>query len=187
MTIAQIRVLTSDMAQYDRAQRTADGVTTDYQLVQFPTIDGTETVYFDGVEQSAGYTLDPEVGLISFTTAPAANTSIVVTYRHALLSDESIQTLIDMEANVKLAAALALDTIASNEALVQKKMRLLDVQTDGPAVAAALRAHATALRKQEADELGLEDADNAFAIAEYVIPPFGPAQHIYNEALRGDL
>lgn len=62
-------------------------------------------------------------------------------------------------ATLKRAAADALDAIASSEALVSKKIRTqAGVSTDGPAVAAALRAHAKELRAQatQADE---DDAD----------------------------
>lgn len=58
--------------------------------------------------------------------------------------------------SVKRAAAEALDTIASSEALISKKITTQDRSTDGPAVAAALRAHATALRARAKEE---EDAD----------------------------
>jgi len=70
-----------------------------------------------------------------------------------LLTDVQITTLLSMEGSVKRAAAQALDTIASSEVLVSKKIRTLDLQTDGPAVAAELRARAKELRDQD-------DADN---------------------------
>lgn len=70
-----------------------------------------------------------------------------------LLTDTQITALLTMEGSVKRAAAQALDTIASSEALVSKKIRTLDLQTDGPAVAAELRARAKDLRDQD-------DADN---------------------------
>lgn len=189
MTIAQVRVLSSDLPVYDRAIATGDGFTVDFQTGSYPLIADTVRVYVGGVEQTldTDYELDLDVGLVTFTTAPGSGAAIVVTFRHAILSNSQIQTIIDMESSVKLAAAQALDVIASNEALVQKKIKLLDVQTDGPAVAKALRDHAALLRKQAADETALEDADNAFDIAEMVFSPVGAHQHIYNEALRGDL
>lgn len=64
-------------------------------------------------------------------------------------SDPEIESFLAMEdGSVKLAAAQALDTIASNEAMVSKRIKTLDLQTDGPAVAKSLREHATALRDQ---------------------------------------
>jgi hypothetical protein len=82
-------------------------------------------------------------------------------------STVEIDLLLTLNANsVRRAAAQALDTIAANEALVSKKIRTQDLQTDGPAVAASLRAQATELRRQ-ADE-GEGDADTTgFEIAEY--------------------
>lgn len=67
-------------------------------------------------------------------------------------TDEMYQALLDMNhGSVNLAAATALETLAANEALVSKRIRTQDVQTDGPAVAAELRAQALRLREQEAD------------------------------------
>ncbi|MCP9947273.1 hypothetical protein [Actinomadura madurae] len=77
-----------------------------------------------------------------------------------LLSDEQIDTFLAMARGtgaplVKRAAAAALETIASSEALVSKKLRDKDLATDGPAVAKELRDRAAKLR-DEADE----DEDN---------------------------
>jgi hypothetical protein len=67
-----------------------------------------------------------------------------------LLEDAQVQALLDMESGrVRRAAAQALDTIASSEALVSKKIRTLDLSTDGPAVAKELRERARALREQD--------------------------------------
>lgn len=67
--------------------------------------------------------------------------------------------------NVRRAAAQALDTIASNETLVSKKITTQDLSTDGPAVSASLRAQAKELRRQadagegDADAFGFEIVD----------------------------
>jgi hypothetical protein len=53
---------------------------------------------------------------------------------------------------VLLAAADALDAMATSETLVARKIRTQDLATDGPAVAAELRAQATALRGRWAAE-----------------------------------
>ncbi len=76
--------------------------------------------------------------------------------------DSQLQQFLDLEGAVKLAAATCLDAIASNEALVSKRIRTLDLQTDGPAVAKALREHAVALREQHYYTLG--DAEDSFEV-----------------------
>ena len=55
-------------------------------------------------------------------------------------------------AQVKRAAADVIDALANNEALVLKKIKTEDLQTDGAATANALRAGARALRQQADDE-----------------------------------
>ena len=59
------------------------------------------------------------------------------------------------------AAALAVDAVASNEALLVKKMTTDDLHTDGPATADSLRKHAAALRS-EAARIEASEMDGAF-------------------------
>ena len=61
------------------------------------------------------------------------------------------------------AAAFAVDAVATNEALLVKKMSTDDLHTDGLAAADALRKHAAALRA-EADRLDGSAADEAFQL-----------------------
>jgi hypothetical protein len=74
-------------------------------------------------------------------------------------------------ASVRRAAAQALDVWAANEAMVSKKIRTQDLQTDGPAVAAALRASAAELRRQ-ADAGEGDDGTDGFEIVEYQPYPY---------------
>lgn len=69
--------------------------------------------------------------------------------------------------SVKRAAAEALDTIASSEALISKKITTQDRSSDGPAVADALRKHAASLRAratEEEDDIEQESFFSAFNI-----------------------
>lgn len=89
-----------------------------------------------------------------------------------LLTDTQIDTFLEIEAaSIKLAAAQALDTIASSEALVSKVIKTQDLATDGPKVAAELRKHAAALRAQAAAEAS--DADEYFELVDVVEAPPG--------------
>lgn len=81
-----------------------------------------------------------------------------------LLSDADLQAILTAEsANVKLAAATALEIISRSEVLISKKITTQDLSTDGPAVAAELRAQAKSLRDQvarerEDEQQGTDDA-----------------------------
>lgn len=102
----------------------------------------------------------------------------------AIFDDDEIATAIVMEAGViKRAAALCLETIAADEALVQKVIKILQLSTNGPAVAAELRANAKLLRDQAADEVTGEDSAT-FDIAEWVVDDFTLRQRLINEGLR---
>jgi hypothetical protein len=71
-----------------------------------------------------------------------------------ILSDEVIGAYLELEgSNVKLAAARALDAIATSESLLGKMIRTQDLTTNGPAVAADLRRHAAQLRADVANEV----------------------------------
>lgn len=69
-------------------------------------------------------------------------------------------------AQVKRAAADVIDALANNEALVLKKIKTEDLQTDGAATANALRAGARALR-QQADDEDAAAFDNFFDIVPF--------------------
>lgn len=74
-----------------------------------------------------------------------------------LFGDEQLQAFLALhDGGIRRAAAAALDTIATSEALVSKRIKTLDLSTDGPAVAQALRAHAEQLRDEDDNEWGIE-------------------------------
>lgn len=85
-----------------------------------------------------------------------------------LFSDAQITAFLTMEGGiVKKAAAAALETIASNEAMVSKVIRTQDLSTDGAKVAAELRARAAELRRQ-VDE---DDPDaGGFNVVDFIDP-----------------
>lgn len=57
-----------------------------------------------------------------------------------IFTDDEVETFLDMEASLYRAAAAALRTLAANEALVQKRIKFLELSTDGASVAKELRA-----------------------------------------------
>jgi hypothetical protein len=96
-----------------------------------------------------------------------------------IFQDAEITAFLTMQSNnVKLAAAQALDVIASSEVLTQKVLKTLDLQTNGAAVAKEIRAHAAELRRQVADE------DAGFDVAEMVVDDFTHRRAVYNDILR---
>ena len=86
-------------------------------------------------------------------------------------------TAVDGTNDINLAAAMALETIAASEALVQKKIKLLDLTTDGPAVATSLRAAAKLLREQS-------DNESYIDWSEMSLNTFAARDIIWNDALR---
>lgn len=66
-----------------------------------------------------------------------------------ILADEDITDFLELNAgNVRLAAADALDSIATSEVLVAKVIRTQDLATDGAKVAQTLQSRAASLRTQ---------------------------------------
>lgn len=69
-----------------------------------------------------------------------------------MLSDAEITAYLALnDGNIRMAAADALDHIATNEVLVQKRIKLLDLSTDGPSEAKALHELAETQRRLAAD------------------------------------
>lgn len=101
---------------------------------------------------------------------------------YAIFDDNQIDAFVSMalDNNVKRAAAQALLVIAANEVYVQKRIRLLDLSTDGPAEAIQLRLLAKQLR-QEADD---EEITDDFDWAEMVTDPASYDERLWKQRLR---
>jgi len=101
-----------------------------------------------------------------------------------LFEDDEITYFLTAESdNIKRAAALALETAASDQALVLKVISLGDLKTDGAQTAKALLARAVQLRAQ-ADAEEAETDSGAFDIAEWTVTNFAVRERVYGEALR---
>lgn len=86
--------------------------------------------------------------------------------------------------NVLRAAAMALLTLGAQENMLMKRIRLLDLQTDGPAQAAEFRALAEAYQ-EKANLIEAQDPDGTWDWAEMVLDPFTAREKRDKEALRG--
>jgi hypothetical protein len=173
VTVAQVRTIIADPHQFGKSEAEGDGVVLSYQLDNAPVFESTINAFVDGVLQTltTDYTVDEATGLIHFVAPPADGAVIVVTYEFALLHDDDIQFFLDLnDDNVRRAAADALDTIASSEVLIQKRITLLDLKTEGDGVAKSLREHAKRLR--DADNEASAENDTLFDYAEMALPPF---------------
>lgn len=84
----------------------------------------------------------------------------------ATFDDAELATFLEMAGqSILVAAADALETIATNEALVLKVLRSQDLQTDGASLSKELRARADALRARAATTVvDVADDDGGFAI-----------------------
>lgn len=95
-----------------------------------------------------------------------------------LLTDENLSALLDLYGDVRRAAARALRVIAASEVLVSKKIRTQDLSTDGPAVAAELRAQADNL---DAEAELLEAAED---VGFFEVTTFGEHPPVEGEEVR---
>jgi hypothetical protein len=101
-----------------------------------------------------------------------------------VFEDAEIDAFLTLESgSVRRAAAMALETLASNETLVLKVIRLLELSTDGAKTADSLLKRAALLRSQ-ADEV--DAADGAlFDWAEMTLDDFSARERRVNQWLRG--
>ena len=77
---------------------------------------------------------------------------------HEIFSDEEIAVFLDLnEQDVRLAAADALDQIATSQALILKYIEVNGLKTNGQAVANALHQQAESLRSRAAAEAAEDD------------------------------
>jgi hypothetical protein len=102
----------------------------------------------------------------------------------AVFEDEELDALLVIESsNVLRTAAMALETIASSQALTLKVMSLMDLRTDGAAVSRELRARARDMRAR-AEELESAEDDGGFDVAELTVNHFAWREQVHNQALR---
>jgi len=128
---------------------------------------------------SVSYDLGTDIGVCRLL---ATDSNIAL----PILQDEEYQAFLNLEnEDIKLAAAQALDTIATNEALVYKTIRILDLTTDGSKTAASLMARATALRLQVKEDEAAAEAGTDFDWSEEVVDAASERERIINQALRG--
>ena len=103
----------------------------------------------------------------------------------AFFSDEEIASFLLDEDSWRRATALALETIASDNAMVMQVIKVQNITTDGAKVSDALLKRAKLLRDQAAvDDANTSDGSGAFDVAEMVFDNFGYRQRILNTALR---
>lgn len=103
---------------------------------------------------------------------------------NARFMDSEITAFLTLNnSNVRLAAAQALDTLASEAALVQGKTKFEGMMLDGQVIADALSKQAGELRRQVYQG---EDGSDASPIgwAEWVVDPFSYRDKLVNEMLR---
>lgn len=102
---------------------------------------------------------------------------------NVIFVDEELQAFLDIEdSNIRRSTALAIETLATNEAYVQKVIKLWNLTTDGAKTADFLLKRATKLREQ-----ALEDearSDTLFDYAELGYVPFGDLRRWVNEWKR---
>lgn len=100
----------------------------------------------------------------------------------AFFTDEELTGMLSIENGIKRVAALCIETLASDSALVMQVIKVHQLQSDGASVARALLNRAALLRKQADDDDANDDA--SFDIASFVLNDFTYRDTIYNEALR---
>ena len=126
------------------------------------------------------YTLSTDAGKVRLIIPDNNSTNYV-------FEDDEIDAFLALEySNTRRGAALALETIASNEAYTLKVIKLLDLQTDGAKTSDALLKRAKLLREQ-ADREDDSVEGGAFDIAEWVVDDFSARERIEKQRLRGVL
>lgn len=103
-----------------------------------------------------------------------------------VFQDEAITAVYDTleRQNIKRTSAFMLETIATQQALILKVMKNLQLSTDGAKLADSLRMQAKELRDQADIEDTFLDGSTAFDWAEQVFDPFTERERIIKEILR---
>ena len=95
-----------------------------------------------------------------------------------IFEDTEIQSFLDIQDDPRLAAAMALETIAASQVLLLKVIATPQLSTHGDKMARVLKELAESLRNRV-------DDDYAFDWAEEVQNSFSERDRIYKQFLRG--
>lgn len=123
------------------------------------------------------YDLTTDIGMVRLLV-PDRDQAVPV------FQDEEIAAFLSLEGGVYRAAAMALETVASDTAATLRVTRTLGLEVDGAKASDALLKRATALRGQA------ESADQAsglFDVAEFAVDDFSTREILRNAALRSGL
>lgn len=122
------------------------------------------------------YDVSTDRGKVRMLTPDSSATNYV-------FEDAEVDAFLSLEGDVRRAAALALETIASNEALTLKVIRVLDLQTDGAKTSDALLKRAGLLRGQA--EAADAASGDLFDWGEMVLDDFSARERLGAQWLRG--
>lgn len=104
----------------------------------------------------------------------------------AFWTDEEIQSFLEDESsNWRRATALALETMASDDLLVLKTIRVQNIETNTDRMAKILLDRAKRLR--ELADVATADSGDSFDYAEMVVTDHQYRERIYNQALRDNV
>ncbi len=184
--ITQIRSMIQDQPLYQSEQVMMVGGQLVFQTKFFPIV--AETVIITPPSGSApGFTVtDDQNGVIQLDSPGAIDGTYTVTYSAVMLLDSTIQDWIDVEtdsdgniADARFIAADCLESMATQMVIIQKKIKILDLQTDGPAMAKEMRGLAAVWRDQVLNE-------PIFDYVEIVYDRPSWTEKIYKDMLRED-
>ena len=109
----RFRRAVGDRIKADENIMIGNGDTTEFQLRHSNIWD--MTVYFNGVSQSSGFTLDGETGTVLFDPAPANSVEVTVTFKYAAYSTTEITDMV-ADYGVEDAIIIALEELLANTA-----------------------------------------------------------------------
>lgn len=126
------------------------------------------------------YTYDPttDIGRIRRTIPDKVEAD-------AFWTDEELQSFLLDEGDWRRATALALETMASDDLLVLKVIKIQNIETNTDRMASALMKRAQKLRDL-AVEADANDGD-AWDIAEFVLDDNQYKERVFSQALRGSI
>lgn len=123
------------------------------------------------------YDVDTDRGKVRLLIADTSSSAYI-------FEDDEIDAFINLglvsgEADLYLAAAFALEVMATNETMILKRISILDLSTDGVSVAKELRERAKDLR-------ALSEEDASYDIVEFAWNDFNKRQITINRSLRDE-
>lgn len=122
--LQRLRLMVSDREKAILTEEVGEGdaTTVDFQTMVSPVVSLSDTVWVNGVPQvrDTDYTIALDLGVLTFTSAPASTASVTCSYRWVTFTDDELTDALTRHGSVRMSAIEVVGWLLANRDLFLK-------------------------------------------------------------------